>query len=259
MLAFLSIAFGTFASEDLTCIATGLLIQRGQIGVTAGILACTTGIFAGDLGLWALGRLFGKAALAWPWTARRLRAQRLVDVREWLHRHAAGAIVGSRFLPGTRFALYVMAGVLRLPMIIFALWALVGAVLWTPTIVLLTATLGDAFISRITPLVGAGWASRLAVAGFIFAALHGLRAAASPGARVRTAARIARCRRWEFWPMWLFYAPVALWIACLSIWHRGLSTITAANPGMDLAANVRSGPAATRWTRMPRGPRSRAR
>jgi membrane protein DedA with SNARE-associated domain len=232
MLAFLGIVLGTFASEDLTCIATGLLIQRGQIGLSTGILACTAGIFAGDVGLWALGRLFGHAALVWPWTARRLRGRRVDDVRAWLYRHAAGAIVGSRFLPGTRCALYVVSGVLRLPLAIFALWALVGTALWTPTIVLLTATLGHAFIARITPIVGAGWAARLAVAGAILLILRAVRAVASPGARLRLAAHIARWRRWEFWPMWLFYAPVALWIACLSIWHRGLSTITAANPGM---------------------------
>jgi len=232
MIAFLTIVAGTFASEDLTCIATGLLIQRGQIGVTAGITACTAGIFAGDVGLWAMGRVFGRAALAWPWTARRLRAQRADEVRAWLHRHAAGAIVGSRFLPGTRFALYVMAGVLRLPPAVFALWALIGAVLWTPTIVLLTAALGDVFVARVTPVVGASWTSRLAVAGVVLAALRALRAAGSAHARMRIAARLARWRRWEFWPMWLFYAPVAAWIACLSIRHRGVSTITAANPGM---------------------------
>lgn len=32
--------------------------------------------------------------------------------------------------------------------------------------------------------------------------------------------------------MWVFYAPLALWIAWLAIRHRGLATITAANPGM---------------------------
>src|SRR6476620_4219362 len=159
MLAFLGIVVGTFASEDLTCIATGLLIQRGEIGVTAGVLACTTGIFVGDLGLFAVGRVFGHATLAWPRTARRLRGQRLEEARAWLYRHAAGAIVGSRFLPGTRFALYVMSGILRLPMLVFAVWALIGALLWTPTIVLLTATLGDAFVARIVPVVGAGWVS----------------------------------------------------------------------------------------------------
>jgi len=233
IITLLGIIFGTFASEDLTCIATGLLIQRGQVGVSAGILACTIGIFAGDVGLWAIGRVFGRAALAWPWTARRLRTQKVEDAHDWLTRHAAGAIVASRFLPGTRFALYVMSGVLRVSGAIFMLWALVGALLWTPTIVLLTATLGDAFVGRIGPLVGVGWTSRIIVAAAIVLALHVGRAfAASEHRRTRLAARLARSRRWEFWPMWLFYAPVAAWIGCLALWHRGLPTITAANPGM---------------------------
>jgi hypothetical protein len=32
--------------------------------------------------------------------------------------------------------------------------------------------------------------------------------------------------------MWVFYGPVAVWVVLLSIRHRGLSTVTAANPGM---------------------------
>ena len=232
IITLVGIIFGTFWSEDLTCIATGLLIQRGQVGVRAGILACAIGIFAGDVGLWALGRVFGRAALAWPWTARRLRTQKVEDAHDWLTRHAAGAIVASRFLPGTRFALYVMSGVLRVSGAIFMLWALVGALLWTPTIVLLTATLGDAFVRRIAPLVGSSWTSRLTVAAAIVIALRIVRTVASTAQRIQFAARFARWRRWEFWPMWLFYAPVAAWIGCLALWHRGLATITAANPGM---------------------------
>jgi len=233
MFTLFGIVLGTFASEDLTCIATGLLIQRGQVGISAGILACTAGIFAGDVGLWAIGRIFGRAALAWPWSARRLRTQTLDDAREWLDRHAAGAIVGSRFVPGTRFALYVLSGVLRLPGAVFMLWALVGALLWTPTIVLLTATLGDAFINRMAPLVGVGWRARVLVAVVMLLALHLWRIAGSETRRLRAASRFARWRRWEFWPMWLFYAPAATWIACLAVRHRGLATITAANPGME--------------------------
>jgi hypothetical protein len=38
--------------------------------------------------------------------------------------------------------------------------------------------------------------------------------------------------RWEFWPMCLFYAPVAAWVAALALRHGGLATVTAANPGM---------------------------
>jgi len=238
MLTLFAIALGTFASEDLTCVATGLLIQRGQIGVTTGILACTLGIFVGDVGLWCIGRLFGTAALAWPWTARRLQHHTLRDVRAWLDRHAAGAIVGSRFLPGTRFALYVMSGVLRVPVAVFSLWALIAALLWTPTIVLMTATLGDAFVARITPLLGAGWLARLAVVALALLLLHGIRALASRPRRTRAAARVARALRWEFWPMWLFYAPVGVWVLYLAGRYRGLSTMTAANPGIPDGGTV---------------------
>jgi membrane protein DedA with SNARE-associated domain len=232
VLTLLGIFAATFVSEDLTCIGTGLLIQRGEIGLSPGILACTAGIFAGDLGLWLLGRMFGRAALAWPMTARRLRSQTTIDVRSWLSRHAAGAIVASRFLPGTRFALYLMSGVVRLPGFVFAVWALVGALLWTPTIILLTATLGDAFVARITPFVGLGWTPRLLAAAAMIGALDIVRRCAAASRRMRIAARLARWRRWEFWPMWLFYAPVACWIAGLALRYRGLTTITAANPGM---------------------------
>src|SRR4051794_3463206 len=103
------LAFGTLVSEDLTCISAGLLIQRGSIGPTAAIAACTIGIVAGDLGLWALGRVFGAVSLRWAWVGRHLSGQRGQELATWLDRHAGAAIVASRFAPGTRLPLYVMA------------------------------------------------------------------------------------------------------------------------------------------------------
>ena len=187
MVTFFALALGTFLSEDLTCIAAGLLIQRGELTLTAGIVGCTAGIFVGDFGLWLIGRVFGAAALAWPWTARRLTNRPAEDLRAWLERHAAGAIVASRFMPGTRLPLYLIAGVLRLPGGVFAVWALVASLLWTPTLILLTATLGDAFVTRVRPLVGVGWTSGLLVAGSVLLLLHLVRLVPSI-ARTRTSA-----------------------------------------------------------------------
>jgi len=175
MLAFLSLLFGTFLSEDLACITAGLLIQRGELSASSGILACALGIFVGDVGLWGAGRVFGRAALAWPRIARQLQQDRFSDLRFWLERHAAAAIVGSRFLPGTRLPLYVIAGFMRLPGIVFVAWALVGVLLWTPTLVLLTAGLGEAFIARISPMVGLGWLARLVTVAAVLSFLHALR------------------------------------------------------------------------------------
>jgi membrane protein DedA with SNARE-associated domain len=101
----------------------------------------------------------------------------------WLERHAAGAIVGSRFLPGTRLPLYVMAGFVRLPVAIFAAWAFIGALLWTPVLVLLTAKLGDAFITRLSAPTSIGWLGSLLTAAVILGILHLWRGHLGPRSR----------------------------------------------------------------------------
>jgi membrane protein DedA with SNARE-associated domain len=164
MLALLSLAFGTLISEDLTCISAGLLIQRGAIEPIAAILACAAGILTGDVGLWAVGRIFRHSALEWSWVAGRLERRGIEQLRSWLHDHAAAAILWSRFLPGTRLPLYVTAGVFGIPCARFAWWASIGVFLWTPILVLGTATLGDAAVLRLSGSPLATWVPALVVA-----------------------------------------------------------------------------------------------
>ena len=243
----LALIVGTLASEDLTCIAAGLLIQRGELAIVPGILACVIGIFSGDMALWALGRAFGRAALAWPWTANRLHGRAWTDLSDWLERHAAGAIVASRFTPGTRLPLYLVAGVVEIPAAAFALWSLVATLLWTPTLVLLTAAFGEVVAVRVAPVFGLRPTALFVAIAAIFLseqrwgrsaeASRYLEDAARSNVR-RLNARLARWSRWEFWPNWIFYAPVAVWTGFLAIRYGGFSTITAANPGMTDGGTV---------------------
>src|SRR5947199_10746012 len=99
VITLISLALGTFVSEDLACVSAGWLIQRGQVDAPAAILACTLGIFSGDVGLWGIGRVFGRAALAWPLITRVPQRTRLAAIGRWLEHHAALANVSSRFLP----------------------------------------------------------------------------------------------------------------------------------------------------------------
>ena len=41
-----------------------------------------------------------------------------------------------------------------------------------------------------------------------------------------------RVTRWEYWPLWAVYPPVALWIAWLTVKHRRATLFTAANPAI---------------------------
>jgi membrane protein DedA with SNARE-associated domain len=164
VLTFLSLLGGTLISEDLACIAAGLLIHRGEVSPAAGVLACSVGIFGGDVGLWAVGRICGRAALTWPWIARHLEGERFSGLRGWLDKHAGQAIVASRFLPGTRLPLYVIAGLMGLPAVVFTQWALLATALWTPAFVLLTASLGEAFVSGLSPAIGSAWVADVVAA-----------------------------------------------------------------------------------------------
>lgn len=47
-----------------------------------------------------------------------------------------------------------------------------------------------------------------------------------------------RARRWEFWPSWLYYGPIVLWILWLGLKHRSPMAFTAANPALEAGGMV---------------------
>ena len=47
-----------------------------------------------------------------------------------------------------------------------------------------------------------------------------------------------RSSRWEFWPSWLYYAPIVVWILWLGLKHRSPMAFTAANPGLESGGMV---------------------
>ena len=53
-----------------------------------------------------------------------------------------------------------------------------------------------------------------------------------PG-RLRWRIRWARIRHWEFWPGWLYYIPIVLWILLCGLRFRHWTAFSATNPGMD--------------------------
>lgn len=224
----LVIAGGTFVSEDLTCITTGLLIGRGELSAGTGILACFVGIFVGDLGLWAIGRRLWRTVGRWPVVASRLPPYRVTRLGAWFDRHAAAAILTARFVPGLRLPLYVAAGAIGRSPRALVLWSLLAAAVWTPALVLASAWLGETFADGL-----AGSVAALPLTAILIALLLRLaRTLSTRTGRARMQARLARLWRWEFWPTWLFYVPLVPWISWLSLRHRGFMTVTAVNPGM---------------------------
>lgn len=65
-----------------------------------------------------------------------------------------------------------------------------------------------------------------------------LPAAAAPPLRQRLSVRWQRALRWEFWPAWLFYIPVVMYILWLGLRFRSPTAFTAANPAFEAGGVV---------------------
>jgi len=226
------IILGTFILEDPTSIGVGLLIRDGQLDPFAGVLACFVGIFIGDLGLYMLGAIAGRRALRWRPIASRLPSHHLHTMGQWFDRHGWSAVLASRFLPGTRFPLYVAAGVVGTRRRRFALWTFLAVLIWTPAIITVVILFGERARTPFRWLFGDGWLSVIAAIIVMLIALRTVALLMSRNGRQRLLVFISRFWRWEFWPVNVFYLPLLPWIGWLAIKHRSLTAPTATNPGI---------------------------
>lgn len=200
-----------------------------------GLAGCYVGILLGDLGLWLVGRALGETVLRWPRVRRFAggRPARGVDLLAgWFDRRGWQAVLLARFVPGTRFPVYVVAGALGGRFRRILAWAGLAAAVWTPILVATVAIAGEWIHPGLRNWFGGGWITVGVAALTLFASYRVVLQLASASGRARGMAWISRVWRWEFWPPWLFYLPVIPWIGYLAIRHRGLTVPTAANPGI---------------------------
>jgi membrane protein DedA with SNARE-associated domain len=136
------LAASTLFSEDAATLAAGALVAADTLSLSSAIVWVAFGIWAGDLGLFAIGRLARRVPSVTRWVDRRwsLNEVRAMEVR--FNRGAPLAILGSRFLPGTRVLLYIAAGLLHVRASTFAMMAAVASIVWTTLIVSAVGRLG---------------------------------------------------------------------------------------------------------------------
>lgn len=202
----------TFVSEDAAVFGAAGLAAGGFLPWPVAFASCFLGIWLGDLWLYGMARAFGTPALI-----HYENHAALTRSREWFERHGSAVLLAVRFIPGLRLPSYLAAGAMRFPIQIFVVVTGSAAFVWVGGIF----ALGSA---------GAVWLVPGAVAIVAAGALRRRR----KGRR-----RSGWCPlHFEFWPSWLFYAPVGLFYAWLSIRFRGLNLPAAANPGMPAGGLV---------------------
>ncbi len=265
ILAGVALALATLISEDLTCIAAGLLVSQNVLPFWPATLACLVGIVVGDILLLLLGRALRK--ITWKMSLLRffVRPEAIVHGEHWIERKGPLVALISRFTPGTRLATYLAAGLLGVSLLRFSFYFLIAASLWTPILVALSASLGSVFMDF--------WADyeQYALTAFLLLALAlfgvfkiGVPLLTHRGRRLLWS-RYQRLTRWEFWPPWVFYPPVVLYILWLGLRFRHPTLFTSVNPSMPhsgflgesksaiLEGLASAGECVARWRLLPEG------
>jgi membrane protein DedA with SNARE-associated domain len=129
-----SIFFASFLYEDGATLLAATLSASGRLDPRIGLLSTFLGIWVGDMGLYGLGISLGRRTVRWHWLQKYLRPESLVKAEAWLTKHGSFALVMSRAVPGSRLPLYVAAGVLRLPVRLFAKTTAICSAVWVSAI-----------------------------------------------------------------------------------------------------------------------------
>lgn len=219
----------TFVLEDAAAIGAGLLLAAGQISWPAAFVSCFLGIWLGDAGLYALARFAGR-----NWfenSSLKKYTTKVARSEQWFAQRGTLFLIFSRAVPGARLPTYLAAGFLRLPLARFLFVTGTAAFVWTWLILWLVQLFGQ----QVSHWLGHYKSAGLILLGAGILLLLGLQLIRKTTLDFnprKFSTAVARWTRWEFWPMWLFYPPVAIHYLWLVVKYRGTMLPTVSNPGI---------------------------
>lgn len=222
-----------FASEDLACIAGGILAATGAIPLWAAIAGCLAGIWVSDVLLYALGACFGNRVLNWGPFKRFADSPETTRLRSNFATQGLKIVFITRFIPGSRVPTYLIAGTLRLGIVRFSTWLLLAAAVWTPILVGIAYFVGHPLIDwwereglRLLPQIA------LVLLALYFT-MHTLTKSLTYRGRAELRGRWRRLTHWEYWPALPIYLPVFIYACWLAIRYRSATLWGLCNPGID--------------------------
>lgn len=219
----------TFVLEDAAALGAGLLLGTEGISWPVAFWSCFVGIWMGDAGLYAIARWLGRS---WFESSRMKRhSLRVKKSEEWFARRGEWLLVVSRMLPGARLPTYLAAGFLRVPLRRFVSITVIAAFFWTALVLALSRQFGN-WLQSYFQLGARSVVGIIGLVVLIIVIGNFLRRILRKTIKERLSIFTERARRWEFWPPWVFYPPVALYCVWLAIKYRGVSLPSAANPGI---------------------------
>ncbi|QQS16577.1 MAG: DedA family protein [Neisseriales bacterium] len=97
--------------EDITLVAGGIIAGLGYVSEDVMLIACLSGVLAGDTLVFTMGSLFGKTIKRWFWVAHLLNKKRLASAKIKSAQYSNQILFTARFLPGLRAVIFLTAGI----------------------------------------------------------------------------------------------------------------------------------------------------
>ncbi len=129
--------------EEVTLIASGLLLYQGKVSFLPITLVCISAILIGDSIPYLVGRRMGPRALEHRWVAKILHPERFAIVERKFAEHGSWVVFTCRFLPGIRIPSYFTAGTLGMGYVRFIILDGLGALISVPTSIWIAMKFGD--------------------------------------------------------------------------------------------------------------------
>lgn len=102
--------------EEVIIIVAGVASSQGALDPWGAWAACFLGAMAGDTATYAVGRRFGHRLLRErTWFSRLITPARERQIEKMIQQHGIKVFVLARFMIGVRSAIYLTAGILRVP------------------------------------------------------------------------------------------------------------------------------------------------
>jgi membrane protein DedA with SNARE-associated domain len=227
------IAAATLISEDLACIAAGLLAARALISPMEAVAASALGIYIGDILLYLTGYLIGLRALDHRPLKWVVSEQRVQQCRILFEKRGLALIFMSRFLPGTRTATFLAAGLVRVSLIRLLVVFGLAVLIWTPILVLSAMLIGRKVVGYID--VYSGWALWvfLGLMVLIFSITRLIVPLFTWRGRRLLLSRWRRLSNWEFWPYYVTNVVTFFYVLYVGIFRfRNPTLFTVTNPAI---------------------------
>lgn len=229
------IALGTLLSEDLACIAAGILAAKGWIPFPLAVSGAMAGIYGGDLALYGLGRLSQKSKRHWKWLDGLASEERIARGRRLFERYGTRWIFLSRFLPGSRLPSYLAAGAVGWSFSRFAGALAIAVLIWTPVLVGFAYYSGQRALDLLESYQKWAYPILWLLALVIFLILKIIIPLCSWRGRRILAGKWRRLTHWEYWPAIVVY-PLALWpLLFRRLCGRRALDFLSCNPAMPLS------------------------